>query len=618
MPNWISDEKMMRPLVFRLQDSTPEVIREVLLERGWREFNKNEAEWNLYWGSSFRISDYDSLKPWQRLNHHPGTVRLLRKDSLARHLKRMKAVYGMSHYEFSPVAFILPNDYIKFVSQYSQETILHGRRSSYWICKPIDLSRGRGIFIFHDIKDLTYHSAVIVQKYITNPFLISGYKFDLRIYVCVACFCPLTVYVYQEGLVRFATEKFDLDSLDNIFAHLTNTSINKFGVSYNKGKERVGCGCKWTLSQFRSYLYSLDIDIVLLWQRIHNIVIMTLLAIASQVPPTPNCFELFGFDILIDDTLKPWLLEVNYGPALSLDCSNDVVVKKNLIHDIVELLNYKETDGLGFNGDGEKIDNQTSSLMCNSTGMLKRCDYRQLPPSKTEKFTDVLRNAPVHQPKDALNNPTGVLHRFREDNQSSSVTGHARGNNSKTANCSWGGSVKPPKASQNNLTWQQNFEHTSVENYLEKCPLKKKIVISNKVTRTHPKKTITSKLREKINLPQNSPQMPRNSSQSNPVSRNGEELAPIKPRNIQATFCLPSIEFPKQKLTFPLYFVSNINRKPFRQVGDLVLIFPFNEATLAGSRNGTDVKSIIQEINKLMHRLISIEQQTMKRKIVNG
>ncbi|XP_029452661.1 probable tubulin polyglutamylase TTLL2 [Rhinatrema bivittatum] len=433
MTDWHFEEKDLRPLVFRLQDNAPEVVREVLLERGWIEFDKHEEEeWNLYWGSSFRTPDYDSIKPWQRLNHHPGTVRILRKDSLARHLKRMKAVYGVSHYEFSPVAFILPNDYIKFVAEYTQESLSHGRRRSYWICKPIDLSRGRGIFIFHDIKDLTYHSAVIVQKYITNPLLISGYKFDLRIYVCVTSFCPLTVYVYQEGLVRFATEKFDLDSLDNIYAHLTNTSINKYGISYSKGKERVGCGCKWTLSQFRSYLYSLDIDNVLLWQRIHNIVIMTLLAIASQVPPTPNCFELFGFDVLIDENLKPWLLEVNYGPALSLDCSSDVTVKKSLIHDIVELLNYKATDGLGHSSDCKKLASQTSSLNNHSLGTLNRCANRQLSYSETtEKFTDILRKMPFHQTKDILSNPIGVLQRSRENNQSSSYTGDSRDNETR-------------------------------------------------------------------------------------------------------------------------------------------------------------------------------------------
>lgn len=67
-------------------------------------------------------------------------------------------------------------------------------------------------------------------------------------------------------------------------------------------------------------------------------VILTVLAVAPTVPAAYNCFELFGFDILSDDNLKPWLLEVNYSPALSLDCSTDVSVERSLVHDIIELI----------------------------------------------------------------------------------------------------------------------------------------------------------------------------------------------------------------------------------------------------------------------------------------
>ena len=209
---------------------------------------------------------------------------------------------------------------------------------SYWICKPAELSRGRGIIIFSDIKNLIFADTCIIQKYICNPLLVGRYKCDLRVYVCVTGFKPLTIYIYQEGLVRFATEKFDLGNLQNSYAHLTNSSINRSGASYEKIKEVVGSGCKWTLSRFFSYLRSWDVDDLLLWQKINRVVILTVLAIAPSVPFAANCFELLGFDILIDDNLKPWLLEVNYSPGLSLDCSADVSVKRRLIHDTIELM----------------------------------------------------------------------------------------------------------------------------------------------------------------------------------------------------------------------------------------------------------------------------------------
>lgn len=72
----------------------------------------------------------------------------------------------------------------------------------------------------------------MASVYLANPLLINGLKFDLRIYVAVTCINPLRIYIYEEGLVRFATEKFDLSNPENRFIHLTNYSLNKHSPNF--------------------------------------------------------------------------------------------------------------------------------------------------------------------------------------------------------------------------------------------------------------------------------------------------------------------------------------------------------------------------------------------------
>jgi len=66
-------------------------------------------------------------------------------------------------------------------------------------------------------------------------FLIEELKFDLRIYVLVTCCDPLRVFLYKDGLVRFATVPYKIpssDNFDNLYMHLTNYSINKYSLKY--------------------------------------------------------------------------------------------------------------------------------------------------------------------------------------------------------------------------------------------------------------------------------------------------------------------------------------------------------------------------------------------------
>ena len=72
--------------------------------------------------------------------------------------------------------------------------------------KPANSSRGRGIYIVDDISEVNVDDTSVISRYITNPLLINGHKFDLRIYVVVTTIEPLRMYVYKEGLARFASE----------------------------------------------------------------------------------------------------------------------------------------------------------------------------------------------------------------------------------------------------------------------------------------------------------------------------------------------------------------------------------------------------------------------------
>ena len=80
---------------------------------------------------------------------------------------------------------------------------------NWWIIKPVNSCQGKGIYIIDDISEVPIDESCIVSRYISNPLLINGLKFDLRIYVLVTSYEPLRFYVYHEGLARFASEQFN-------------------------------------------------------------------------------------------------------------------------------------------------------------------------------------------------------------------------------------------------------------------------------------------------------------------------------------------------------------------------------------------------------------------------
>lgn len=55
-----------------------------------------------------------------------------------------------------------------------------------------------------------------------------------------------------------------------------------------------------------------------------------------------NCFDIFGFDIILDSDLKPWILEVNLSPSLGFDSPLDFHIKSNLIVDALNIIGIRK------------------------------------------------------------------------------------------------------------------------------------------------------------------------------------------------------------------------------------------------------------------------------------
>jgi len=74
---------------------------------------------------------------------------------------------------------------------------LKENEKAIWIFKPAASSCGRGIKLFSNDEKLPKEKkGFIVSKYIARPHLINGYKYDMRIYILVTSYDPLTIYMY--------------------------------------------------------------------------------------------------------------------------------------------------------------------------------------------------------------------------------------------------------------------------------------------------------------------------------------------------------------------------------------------------------------------------------------
>ena len=301
---------------------------------------------NLIW----KLLDKDKMYPllrklnkYQRYNHFPFCWQLGRKDNLYFNYLKMQKKFK-DEYNYMPDKFILPQDR-DIVQEKMKEYNIFNLKEIY-IVKPLASTHGKGVRILTDTT--TVPTKGILEKYIYNPHLIKKRKYDMRIYVLVTGFRPLKIYIYDNGLVRFCSEKYttDADKFNNNYIHVTNYSVSKALEILHKGEQDIDYEIKWSLLALKGYFLEKKINFEPIWKKIKDIAIKTILSVCDISTPSLkafkltscNLFELYGLDIILDNKYTPWLLECNINPSLHCDMDVDLKVKSKLITDILNII----------------------------------------------------------------------------------------------------------------------------------------------------------------------------------------------------------------------------------------------------------------------------------------
>ncbi|XP_023337938.1 probable tubulin polyglutamylase TTLL1 [Eurytemora carolleeae] len=345
-------------------DMDKSVILGNIEKRGWVPVGPDD-DWQFYWASTqtcrnlFSVDSGYRMNDFQMINHFPNHYELTRKDTMVKNIKRYrrdleregnplaeKSQEGRYLYlDFIPTTFILPADYNMFVEEYRKNP------NSTWIMKPCGKSQGAGIFLINKLSKLKKWSresrtvfnpnlnkeTYVISRYIDNPLLLGGKKFDLRLYVLVTSFRPMKVYFYKLGFCRFCTVKYDDSAreMDNLFVHLTNVAIQKQGVEYNTVH-----GGKLSIENLKLFLEMSRGKAATdkLFNEINWLIVHSLKSVAPVMVSDRHCYECYGYDIIIDNDLKPWLIEVNASPSLSSTTLADRILKYRLINDLMNIV----------------------------------------------------------------------------------------------------------------------------------------------------------------------------------------------------------------------------------------------------------------------------------------
>ena len=222
-------------------------------------------------------------------------------------------------------------------------------KHNMWILKPANMNQGQGINIITNIKELKIAidnrpliNSWVIQKYIERPLLYLGRKFDIRVWIAVTD--NADVFMYKDGYIRTSSEEYIINSREN-FIHLTNNCLQVNGANYSKYEPGNTLSLE-VLKELLSKVYEnckikpeLERDII---GRIKDLVIDTIMAIKSGIVVSGKkkgtSFELLGYDFIVDEDLRTWLIEVNTNPYLGVPNTYIKGILPKMLDDLLEVV----------------------------------------------------------------------------------------------------------------------------------------------------------------------------------------------------------------------------------------------------------------------------------------
>jgi Tubulin-tyrosine ligase family. len=176
---------------------------------------------------------------------------------------------------------------------------------------------------------------------------------------------PVCIWLYDDCYIRFAVEQYkdtpekaakrnykkthevDKGWVTNQFRHLVNNSIGKTSSKFHEPfmvelTGHVVNGYMWSLENFKVWLKKLtgeDKWETSLRTEIQNIVIDAILCAQEDIlPGSQRAFEIYGFDIMMDQRLKPWLIEINSSPACDYSTPVSECFVKRALPDVLKVV----------------------------------------------------------------------------------------------------------------------------------------------------------------------------------------------------------------------------------------------------------------------------------------